>query len=81
MDRLSKEKNPYRPSRALLPGSAEVLLSKAAGKNPSGGPGFYYQAAKGVICLYLFLLGPPEPLPLCTGKGNGMAHGILLGQP
>lgn len=81
MDRLSKEKNSYRPAGALLPVPAEVLLSKAAGEDPRRGPGFYYQAPQGVICLYLFLLGPPEPLSLCTGKGNGVAHDSVLGQP
>jgi len=71
MDRLSKEKNSYRPARALLPVPAEVLLSKTAGKNSSRGPGLYYQASEGVICLHLFLPGSPEPLPLCTGNRSG----------
>ena len=77
MDRLSKEKNPDRPVRTLLPVTAKVLLSKASGKNSGRSSGFYYQASKGVILIHLFFPGPPEPLPLCTGKGKEAEYGIL----
>lgn len=68
VDRLSKEKNPHWLVGALLPVTAEILLSKAAGKNPSRSSGFYHQASKGVIVIHLFFPGPPQPLSLCTGK-------------
>jgi hypothetical protein len=80
MDRFPKEKSPHWPAGALLPITAKVLLPKAAGKNSSRSPGFYYQASKGVICVHLFLPGSPKPLSLCTGKWldeHGVAYGIL----
>ena len=77
MDRLSKEKNPDRAVRTLLPVTAKVLLSKASGKNSSRSSGFYYQASKGVIVIYLFFPGSPKPLSLCTGKDKEAVYGIL----
>lgn len=81
MDRLSKEKNPDRPIRTLLSVTAEVLLSKASGKNSSRSSGFYYQASKGVVFIYLFFPGPPKPLSLCTGKAKEGVYSILKGRP
>ena len=77
MDGYSEEKNPDRLVRTLLLVTAKVLLPKASGENSSRSSGFYYQAPKGVIFIYLFLPGPPKPLSLCTGTDKEAVFGVL----